>query len=62
MLLYACSAAGFLQADNALKLVSRGAGVISPQAPAYRKGAKLAVTFTRQHVTYIIREVCYAWS
>lgn len=45
-----------------MKLVTRGAGVICQQSPAFRRGsaAAQAMTFTADHVAGLIREVsCY---
>jgi hypothetical protein len=45
------------QAEHAAKLVSRGAGVLSTEAPAFRTGAKAGVTYTAEHIAGLIREV-----
>lgn len=53
-----CAACSFTsQAAAAARLVDRGVGVISHEAPAFRKGAGHPVHYTAQSISGLIQEV-----
>ena len=47
----------FLQAEHASRLVARGVGVISREAPAYRKADKDPPHFTAESIKTLVQEV-----
>lgn len=49
--------ARFLQAEHAKRLVARGVGVISREAPAYRKADKDPPHFTAESIKTLVQEV-----
>lgn len=49
--------ARFLQAEHAKRLVARGVGVISREAPAYRKADKDPPHFTADSIKGLVQEV-----
>lgn len=59
--LFSCMLTSCLvQAHHAERLVSRGVGVISYEAPAYRKGrAGHPSHYTAEGITGLIRQVCF---
>lgn len=51
----------FLQAEHARRLVARGVGVISREAPAYRKAKTDPPHFTAEGIQALVQEVRLGW-